>query len=462
MNIDTSIFKAYDIRGVYPEQVNEELYYKIGQAYAKFLDTKDKKSGNEPSRKLTVAVGRDVRTSGPVLFKALTKGLMDHGVNVVDIGIIATDMMYFAVCHLGFDGGLAVTASHNPREYNGIKMVRAKGGPISGDNGIYDIRDLVITNYKLQVTNKGTITEKDILDDYIKKVLSVIDVSKIKPFKVVANINFGPLGKNLQKIADVLPLEIVWLNEEPNGDFPKGRPDPLIPENRDETIALIKSSGANLGVAWDSDADRCFFFDETGRFLSGYFTTAVLSEYFLKRYGPSKILMDSKLSWAVADKVKEYGGEAITSKTGHSFYKQKMMEQDAVFGGEVSAHMYFKDFFYLDNGLIPFLVMLEMLSVNGKKMSEMYKPYFTKYFAIEETNFKVRNVGEVIAAVKAKYSDAQMSELDGIAFEYPTWRCSVRGSNTEPVIRLNLEAKSKEVMDQRSRELTEVIKGFGL
>lgn len=449
-NIDTSIFKAYDIRGTYPDQVNEDLYYKIGQAYAKFIGPK------------TVVVGRDVRTSGPALFQSLTQGLMDHGVNVVDIGVITTDMMYFAVCHLGLDGGLTITASHNPREYNGIKMVRAKGGPISGDNGIYEIRDIVLSNYTYQSADekKGTITQRDVLEDYIKKCLSVIDISKIKPLKIVANINYGPMAKNLRKAAESLPLEIVWLNEQPNGEFPKGRPDPLIPENRNETIALVKNSGADFGVAWDSDADRCFFFDENGRFLSGYITTAVLAEYFLKRYGPSTVLMDSKLNWAVADTVKEFGGKTITTKTGHSFYKQKMMEEDAVFGGEVSAHMYFKDFYYLDNGLIPFLIILEILSESGKKMSQLYEPYFQKYFAIEETNFKVADVSEVIAAVKAKYGDSKMSELDGVAFEYSDWRCSVRGSNTEPVIRLNLEARSSGVMEEKRKELVELIEKF--
>ena len=448
MNIDTSIFKAYDIRGVYPEQVNEDLYYKIGQAYAKFIGPK------------TVAVGRDVRLSGPSLFKSLTQGLMDHGVNVVDIGVIATDMMYFAVANYGYDGGLAVTASHNPREYNGIKMVRAKGAPISGDSGIYDIRDLAASAYKFEAPTKGTISQKDVLADYIQKVLSFIEIPKIKPLKVVANINFGPMAKNLRKIQDVLPLEIIWLNEEPNGNFPKGRPDPLIPENRDETIALVKQHKADMGVAWDSDADRCFFFDETGRFLSGYFTTAILSEYFLKRCGPSKILMDSKLNWAVADIVKEFGGQSITTKTGHSFYKQKMIDEQAVFGGEVSAHMYFKDFYYLDNGLIPFLIMLEMLSTGNQTLSEIYEPLFKKYFAINETNFRVKSVSAVLEEVKKRYADAEISELDGIAFEYPSWRCSVRGSNTEPTIRLNLEAKDSETLNKKTQELTELIESF--
>ena len=450
MQIDSSIFKAYDIRGVYPTQVNEDLYYKIGQAYAKFIGPK------------TVVVGRDVRVSGPALFTALTKGLTDHGVNIVDIGVITTDMMYFAVANYGYDGGLAITASHNPREYNGIKMVRAKGAPISGDNGIYDIRDLVVSEYSYHSEVKGEIVIKNILEDYIKKCLSVIDISKIKPMKVVANINFGPMAKNLREVEKVLPLEIVWLNEEPNGEFPKGRPDPLIPENRAETIELIKKHQADFGVAWDSDADRCFFFDETGRFLSGYFTTAILSKVALQKYPKSKILVDSKLNWATEDLVKSLGGTTLMTRTGHSFYKQKMIEEQAVFGGEVSAHMYFKDFFYLDNGLIPFLQIAELLSDTGKKMSEIYQPLFEKYFAIEETNVKVNSVSEVVAKVKEKYLDGKISELDGVTIDYPDWRFSVRGSNTEPLLRLNLEAKSQSIMEERLLEITNFIQSINI
>jgi phosphomannomutase len=456
--IDPSIFKAYDIRGIYPDQLNEDSFYKIGQAYAKFLITRNGADNNaERHGNYQVVVGRDVRISGPSLFKSLTQGLTDHGVNVVDIGVITTDMMYFSVASYGYEGGLAITASHNPREYNGIKMVRAKGAPISGDSGIYQIRDLVMSNYKFQISNKGTITQKDVLEDYIKKVLSVIDPAKIKPFKVVANINFGPMGRNLKRLADLLSLEIIWLNEEPNGNFPKGRPDPLVPENRDEVVELVKRERPDLGVAWDSDADRCFFFDETGRFISGYFTTAILSKIMLERYPKGKVLVDSKLNWATIDLVKHLGGQTIMTRTGHSFIKQKMIEQDAVFGGEVSSHFYFKDFFYLDNGLIPFVLMLELLSTSGKKMSEIYRSLFEKYFAIDETNIKVSDVNEVVNGIKQKYSDGQLSEIDGVVVEYPDWRMSVRGSNTEPLLRLNMEAKTPGILKQKTEEVVNFI-----
>lgn len=448
MNIDPSIFKAYDIRGVYPETINAEVAYKIAQAYVKFLNPK------------TVVVGKDVRLSGPEILAAVKQGLIDHGVNVIDVGMVTTDMMYFGVVHTDADGGLMVTASHNPKEYNGMKLVRAKAGPISGDSGMYDIRDIAISGYKHASEQSGEAKELDIFEPYLEKVLSTIEIGKIKPCKIVANLNFGAIGKNVKAVAERLNLEMIWLNEQPNGEFPKGRPDPLIPANREETIALIKSSGADLGVAWDADADRCFFFDETGRFLSGYFTTSILAEYLIKRYGPSEILVDSKLNWATEELVKSLGGTTAVTKTGHSFYKEKMIQDQAVFGGEVSAHYFFKEFYFLDNGLIPFLLILEMYSQSGKKMSEIYQPLFDKYFAIEETNFKVKSVAEVVAAFKERYADGKVSELDGVAVEYPEWRFSVRGSNTEPIIRLNMEARSRAEMEKREAELVEFMKPF--
>lgn len=448
MNIDPSIFKAYDIRGIYPETINAEIGYKIAQAYVKFLNPK------------TVVVGKDVRLSGPEILAGVKQGLVDHGVNVIDIGMVTTDMMYFGVVHTGADGGLMVTASHNPKEYNGMKIVRAMAGPISGDSGMYEIRDIAVTGYAFKAEPSGKEKNLDIFEPYIEKVLSTISQEKIKPCKIVANLNFGAIGKNVRAVAEKLKLDVVWLNDQPNGEFPKGRPDPLIPANRDETIALIKSSGADLGVAWDADADRCFFFDETGRFLSGYFTTSILAEYLIKRYGPGRILVDSKLNWATEELVKSLGGTTAVTKTGHSFYKEKMIQDQAIFGGEVSAHYFFKDFFFLDNGLIPFLLILEMFSQSGKKMSEIYQPLFDKYFAIEETNFKVRDVAEVVAAVRSHYIDGQVSDLDGVAVEYPEWRFSVRGSNTEPIIRLNMEARSQAEMEKRQAEMIEFIKPF--
>ena len=450
MQIDPSIFKAYDIRGVYPTNINAELAYKIAQAYLHFI--------NPQAKGLNIVLGRDVRTSGPELAEAIKKAITEAGSNVVDIGLASTDMMYFAVANYGYDGGLQITASHNPREYNGIKMVRKGAVPISGDTGIYDIRDLVVSGYNFISENHGSVSNLDNLPDYVKKVLSVIDAASIKPMTVVANINFGFTAAVLSELAKVLPVTFTMINEQPNGEFPKGPPDPLLVENRGETIELIKKVQPNFGAAWDSDADRCYFFDETGRFLSGYFTSAVLAEYFLKKYPRSKVVIDMKQNWAIKDVVAAAGGTALPNCTGHSFFKERMIKEDAVFGGEVSGHFFFKDFFYLDNGIIPFLLILEMLSTTGKKLSEIYQPYFDKYFAIEETNLEVVDVPRVLDALKKKYSDGVLSEIDGVSIDYPDWRFNVRSSNTQPLVRLNLEAKTLELMKEKTEEITALIK----
>lgn len=446
MDINPSIFKAYDIRGVYPSDINEDIAYRIAQAYAKFLSPK------------TVAVGRDVRVSGPALFDAVRRGLVEAGVNVVDIGMGTTDMMYFAVAKEGYDGGIQITASHNPREFNGMKVVREKAHPISGDSGIYEIRDIAASGHSFKAKVPGTTTTHDIRQDYLDKVFSVIDVKALYPMRVVANCNFGSIGPNLKKVSERLPVEFIYLNEEPNGEFPKGRPDPLILENRTETVELVKREKPNFGAAWDADADRCFFIDEKGRFLSGYFTCAVLAEYLMKKTPKAKIVTDMKLNWAIIDTVRRLGGQALPNKTGHSFFKERMIREDGLFGGEVSSHFYFRDFFYLDNGLIPFLLVLEMLSKSGKPLSEFYDPYFAKYFVLEETNSEVGDVARVLSELKEKYSDGRLDETDGIAIEYPDWRFSVRSSNTEPLVRLNLEARSKDAMEQRAAEVLAVIR----
>jgi phosphomannomutase len=443
--IDPKIFKAYDIRGVYPVEIDEEIAYKIGQAYAKFVQPKK------------VVLSRDVRLSGPKLWEAAKNGLLDHGVDVVDIGVVSTDMMYFAVANYGFDGGLTVTASHNPKEYNGFKLVRAKAAPISGNTGINDIRDLVLSNYSFKASSPGKLESLQIIDEYIEKVISVVDKSKLKKYKIVANTNFGTTGPILQKLTNLLPMDLTVINGEPNGEFPKGRPDPLIPENRNETVALVKQEQADLGVVWDSDADRCFFIDDKGRFLSGYYTSAVLADYFLKKYPKSKVVVDMKLNWAIIDAVRAKGGTALPNKTGHSFFKERMIAEDAVFGGEVSGHYFFKDYFYLDNGLIPFLLILEILSTTGKKLSEIYDSLFANYFAIDETNVTVADVDAVIGKVKQTYSDAKQDFTDGISVEYPTWRANVRPSNTEPLVRLNMEAKDPETLKQKTKELLDLI-----
>jgi phosphomannomutase len=450
MIIDQSIFKAYDIRGVYPDTINEELAYKIAQAYIHFI--------NPEGKKLNIVMGRDVRTSGPQLSEAMKKGILDCGCNVIEIGLASTDMMYFAVANYGYDGGLQITASHNPREFNGVKMVRKGAVPISGDTGIYTIRDFVLADYSQKEEQAGTVQSLEILSDYVEKVLSVVDTSIFKPMHVVANINFGYTAAVLKELEKHIPVTFTMINENPNGEFPKGAPDPLLISNRGETIELIKQTKPHFGAAWDSDADRCYFFDETGRFLSGYFTSAILAGYFLEKYPGSKVVIDMKQNWAIKDVVGEAGGVALQNRTGHSLFKERMIKEDAVFGGEVSGHFFFKDFFYLDNGIIPFLLILEILSTSGKKLSEIYQPLFDKYFAIEEENLEVSDVPKVLQAIKEKYKDGVLSEIDGVSIDYPEWRFNIRSSNTQPLLRLNLEAKNKELMEIKEKEVSEFIK----
>jgi phosphomannomutase len=444
---DPTIFKAYDIRGIYPVSINEQTVYKIAQAYAKFVQPK------------VVAVGRDVRLSGPALFESVCRGLTDHGVNVIDIGVCTTDMYYFAVANYGYDGGIMISASHNPKEYNGLKMVRGNSVPISGDTGIMDLKDLVLNNYGFQAANKGKVEKKDIVTDYLSKCLSLINIEKIKKFIIVVNGMFGPVIQNVLKLN--LPVELITVNAEPDGNFPKGAPDPLLPENRTETIETIKKVKADMGAAWDADADRFFLFDENGRFIPGYFLTAFLGKFFCEKIPGAKIIYDPRATWATIDSVSEAGGVPIMNKAGHSFIKERMRREDAVFGGEMSGHFYFRDFFYCDNGLIPFLFVLEILSDSGKKLSELFDPYFAKYFTSDEINSELKSqelVAPLLLEIEKKYSDAKFDKTDGLTIEYPDWRANVRSSNTQPLIRLNVEAKSEEVMKQKTEEVLTLIR----
>ena len=436
------IFKAYDIRGVYPDEINEEAVYKIAQAYAKFLNPK------------IVALGRDVRLSGPSLFEAAKQGLLDHGVDVVDIGVISTDMLYFAVANYGYDGGITISASHNPKEYNGMKLVREKAIPISGDTGISEIKNMVLDGYKFKAATAGEISTEEILPDYLAKCRSLANLDQIKPLKVVANAMFGVSLQNVNMMA--LPITLINLNQTPDGNFPKGQPDPLQPQNQQETISTIKSERADMGVAWDADADRFFVFDENGRFIPGYYLTAFLGEYFCRKYPNSKIIHGPRLIWAIRDKVTAAGGQTITNKAGHSFFKARMRAEDAVFAGESSGHFYFRDYFYADNGLIPFLLMLEIISSSGKKVSELFDEYFEKYPISGEINNKIdslEKVGSILAKLEMEYQNNHIEKIDGLSIESQDWRANIRGSNTEPLIRLNVEAKNKETLARVTQEL---------
>ena len=440
-----SMYKAYDIRGVYPDQINAETAYAIGQAYTKLITPQ------------TVAVGHDVRTSGPELYEALIRGLTDAGVNVVKLGGISTEMLYFVVAHYGYDGGISVTASHNPKEYNGMKMVKKGAEPITGETGIMEIRDLVPTLIQepIKATQPGTITELDFFDDFRSFVLSFIDVKNLKPVKLVANANFGYQGQFAKRLFEGLPIELVLLNGEPDGTFPKGRPDPFIPENRPEFLELIKSEKADLGVAWDADADRCFFATGSGIFLESYYTNAILAKAILAKHPGTAILYDVRYTWASIDAAKELGGEPVQVRCGHSYIKKAMREHDAVFCGEASGHLYFRDYFYADTGFVPLLLMLELLSVKNVTLDELAKPYLDKYFVSGEINRKVINADAIITALKEKYANATtINELDRLTIEYNRdWRFNVRTSNTEPLLRLNVEANTQALMEEKRNEV---------
>ncbi len=444
MQTDPSIFKAYDIRGIYPSQIDKEGVFAIAQAYAKLYSPK------------TVAVGADMRLCGEEFKQALIKGFTEAGVNVMDIGLVSTDQFYFGVYYLDMDGGIVATASHNPKEYGGLKLVREKALPVSGDSGIYQIKDLVISDQWQVISEQlGKVEKQDIIEPYFDHVLSKFNVSKFKTLKIVANANFGMAGPVLKYLQDKLPVEFMEiLNGELDGCFPKGRPDPLRPETRGETIETIKKLKPDLGVAWDADADRCFFFDEKGEFITPAYTNALLSEYYLKKYPGGKILHDTRVVRVIQYAIEQNHGVGIQTKAGHSFIKERMAKEDAVFGTETSGHYFFKENFYLDNGLMPFLAMLDILSKEQKPFSEILKPLREKFFISEEINFEVGEPENVINRLKSKYQDAELEEIDGQSYNYANWRFNVRKSNTENLLRVNVEADSNKLLNDKISEVS--------
>lgn len=447
--MNEKIFKAYDIRGIYPSEINELDVYKIAKAFCEFV------------RPNEVVIGSDVRLSSPALKKVAIKAVTDAGIKVIDVGEISTDMLYFSVANYGYASGFSLTASHNPKEYNGMKCVREESRPISSDSGLFEIRDMALAMELGEEVLQGEINEslvekKDILADYVAKMKSFADFSKFKNFKIVANPNFGVAGRALDRLVEGTNISVEKLNYNPDGNFPKGRPDPLIPENRGETSSLVKSSGADFGVAWDADADRCFFFTEKGEFIEGYFVTAILAKIFLQRQSGQKIIHDTRLTWAIEDIAKENGGIDIATKAGHSFIKERMRKEQAVFGGEMSAHYYFRDYWFCDNGMIPLVMMMEFLSTQKKTLSEiMHERFWKEYFVSGEINTQVLDVKAVIAKAKEIYSEGaiKIDETDGISIDHADWRFNFRGSNTEPLIRLNVEARSQELMAEKTKEM---------
>ena len=445
MQVNPGIFKAYDIRGVYPTELNEDVAYLIGRAFASFLSAE------------TVIVGRDMRTSGPTIFDAVTRGLMDQGADVINIGMVSTDQYYFACTKLGHPG-MMVTASHNPKQYNGFKMVKKMPQLLSGDAGIQDLRRLVESEEFAAPARAGTMSEIDLSEEFVEAVLALIDVAGLKPLKVVADTGNGMVGPILQRVYERLPVTLIGMYLDPDGTLPNHGLDPLQPENRAELEARVVSEGADIGFAFDGDGDRFFTIDDRGEFISGDFMTALLGQYYLEKSPGAKILYDVRASWAVPELITAAGGQPLMERVGHAFIKQRMSREGAVFAGEVTGHYYFQDFNYADSGVIPSLIILEMLSKKGKRMSELLAPLEATYHISGEINTRVSDVKEVIAKLAERYSDAEHGHMDGLSITYPDWHFNVRGSNTEPLLRLNLEARTKAQMEQKRDEVLKIIR----
>ena len=449
MNIDSSIFKAYDIRGVYPEQINEKVAYEIGQAYVGCVEPKGE-----------VLVGLDVRIYSPPLQKKLIQGMTDAGVNVVDVGLISTDMLYFGVGNYQTDGGIQVTASHNPPEWHGFKLVRKGPVAMTLESGIEKMRDFIISGNKVKSQKKGSIRKLEIWNDYCDYILRWLKGVEVKPIKVVINPNFGLAGKVFTKLVEKgkLPLEIVPLNFEPDGHFPKGRPDPFVPENRVEFIELVKSSGADFGITWDADADRVFFCADGGIFVEPYYLNTILIRQMLEKFPGEKIIYDPRYTWALIEAIKKNGGKPVLVRVGHSYIKEGMRKYNALYATESSGHTYYRDYWYADCGMIPVMQVLEFLSTCKLKLSEAVRPVMDKYIISGEINSKVVDKEGKMEEIAEKYSDAKQSRLDGISIEYENYRFCVRPSNTEPLLRLTLEARSQKLMEQKRDEVLKLIK----
>jgi phosphomannomutase len=445
---DPKVFKAYDVRGVYPTELDEQGAYAIGRAYVEQF---------EPRR---IAVGRDMRLSAPAMARATIDGAADEGADVVDIGLVGTEMLYFAVGELGLDGGIAVTASHNPKEYTGMKIVRRGALPVGGESGLLEIRDraLAITDRSRSQRQKQ-VSEYDVWPGYVERVLSFIDVDAVRPLRVVIDAANGMAGAMLPPVLERLPVEARTYFFEPDGSFPNHEPNPLLPENREFIMNKVSEEEADLGIAFDGDADRCFFVDDTGEFVPGDFVTALLAESILEKEPGAKIIYDVRASWGVSETIERAGGVPLVNRVGHAFIKHRMREEGAAFGGEVSGHYYFRDFYQADSGVIPFLLMLELVSRRRKPLSEILRPYRERYFLTGELNTPVSDVALKLHELKERFADAgRVSHLDGISIEADDWHMNVRPSNTEPLLRLNLEARSQDLMERKRDEVLSVIR----
>jgi phosphomannomutase len=445
--LDPKVFKAYDVRGIYPGEIDEDGAREIGRAYVEQF---------EPKR---IAVGRDMRVSAPTMAKAAIEGASAAGAEVIDLGLVGTEMLYFAVGSLGLDGGLQVTASHNPKEYTGVKVVRRGAMPVGGDSGLLDIRDRALSAPAVsEGQSLGQVREEDVFPGFVDKVLSFVDVDRIAKQRVVIDAANGMGGVMLPPVLERLSIDAVPYFFEPDGTFPNHEPNPLLPENREFVIGKVLADRANLGAAFDGDADRCFFIDDTGEFVPGDFVTALLAESMLEKNPGAKIIYDVRASWAVPETIERAGGVPLINRVGHAFIKQRMREEDAAFAGEVSGHYYFKDFFQADSGVIPFLLVLELVSKRGQRLSELLRTYRERYFLTGEINVPVADVAVKLQELKERFGDeGTVSHLDGISIEAEDWHFNVRPSNTEPLLRLNLEARSQELMERKRDEVLELL-----
>jgi phosphomannomutase len=445
-------FKAYDLRGRIPTELNDEVAYRVARAYAEFLSPK------------RVVVGRDIRLSSAGLAEAVCRGLTDSGVDVYDIGISGTEGVYFATFDGGFDGGIMITASHNPPDYNGMKFVREQSKPISADNGLQEIRRLAERAEFPEAQNRGTRISLDTLPAYVAHLMSYVDSAKLKPLKIVVNAGNGGAGLIVDQLEPRLPFEFIKVHHQPDGRFPNGIPNPMIEENRAPTIEAIRAHGADLGVAWDGDFDRCFFFDEHGDFIEGYYIVGLLASVLLRRESGGKIVHDPRLTWNTLEIVAAGGGQAVQSKSGHAFIKQRMREVDAVYGGEMSAHHYFRRFAYCDSGMIPWLLVAQILCEAGKPLSTLVGERIALFPVSGELNYRVADSGAAMAALEARYARLahQVDRTDGLSYEFANWRFNLRASNTEPLIRLNVEARgSRELLHAKTQELLGVLQSRG-
>ena len=456
-SVDPSIFKAYDVRGTYPEQMDERLAYRIGRGFARVLSDLQ----HTPVEELTVGLGRDMRLSAPSMAAEYARGIADEGADVVDVGMVGTEQLYWAVGARELDGGLMCTASHNPAAYTGAKLVKRGALALSGDSGIGELREIVTAGEPGPPAEQpGQTTTLDVGDAFRKDALAFIDPSRIAPLKVVLDGGNGMAGPMVGPLLDGFPIEQVRTYWEPDGQFPDHEPNPLLEENRRFIIDKLNETGAELGIAWDGDADRCFFIDDTGRFVDGDFLTALLAESILRKEPGAAILYDVRASRAVRDTVEAAGGTAHINRVGHAFFKTRMRELGAAFGGEVSGHYYFHDFYCADSGTIPALLILELLSVEGKRLSELLEPLRSRYFISGEINSEVDDQDGKMKELEQRYWDGQVSHLDGISVDYDDWHFNVRPSNTEPLLRLNLESVvSEDHMSEKRDEVLALIRG---